>query len=163
ALHKADVVVSDREIVAHALDSRDALDDPERFFALELVGHRAGQLGRPVLEHHMDVVVSKVPALPQMVGNGVGHLLVCGRLLRGAENLALFDAKLARLVGGDGADDRQPQNAGGEVSSSHSHDWPPPGSDTRIKFADRRATPRCLIFDPFPFSMTNSQHFPYRW
>ncbi len=56
--------VADGQVVANPLDAGHALDDPQRFFPLKLIGHRAGQLGGSILEDHMNVVMPELSVLP---------------------------------------------------------------------------------------------------
>ena len=132
ALSQADAV-ADGQVVANPLDAGHALDDPQRFFPLQLIGHRAGQLGGSILEDHMNVVMPELSVLPEVVGNRVGHLLVGGHLLGRRQDLALLDAQLARFIGRHGVRQPQPQRADQQISNSEFHGRPPPESETRIE------------------------------
>src|SRR5262249_7763352 len=106
--------------VTDALDAGHALDDPQRFLALRLIGHDPAHLLRSVGEGDVDVVTTQVAALAQLPGDGVSHLLMGGlrRRNRGLTPLALEGSGLLCRQGVCAA---QPYDDGPQESGTQGH------------------------------------------
>src|SRR5207253_6257690 len=97
-LHLHDAAPFERQPIADLLHAGNALDDAQGLFALRLVGDHTADLGRAVVNGDVNAITPKLPALTQVVGDGVGEFLIGGRLLTGRQRRTGLHAQPRRLL-----------------------------------------------------------------
>src|SRR5947208_3218575 len=88
----------DRAPAGRDFRDRSALDDAQGLCALRLVGDHAADLSRAVVNGDVNAITPKLPALTQVVGDGVGEFLIGGWLLTGRQRRPGLHAQPRRLL-----------------------------------------------------------------